>query len=113
MKENENNNGVLSIATIKDDDIKEILSKVKKTDETQESLSKRVVMSSNLYKELQKIAIDLDIDDDGRLTPTSIGIALEAIYLSHKNFKLNISTINKRIEELEEKVNTILDNLKQ
>jgi len=57
-----------------------ILSKImeKKMSDT-ENITKRVEFSQSDYKELKKIVIELDLDDDGKVTPNMIGQAISHI----------------------------------
>jgi len=52
-------------------------------------VTKKVVMSGKVLKLLKKTTIDLDIDNDGKFTPESYGIALE--YLLMGNDAINIT----------------------
>ena len=44
-----------------------------------ENITKRVEFSQSDYKELKKIVIELDLDDDGKVTPNMIGQAISHI----------------------------------
>jgi len=49
-----------------------------------DNIVKRIEFPAETYKELKKMAIDMELDNDGKISPKMIGMVIEKLVLSKK-----------------------------
>lgn len=66
-----------------------------------DSITKKILITRYAYKELKKIAIDLDLDDDGKVPPESLGECVNYLVKNSVEVKFNktndLSSVTKKI----------------